>query len=96
MNIKIKIDVTKINKSKLYKGAKGTYLNAVLIDKPTQYNDFMIVEETTEEERKVGKKGEILGNGSYIHAKEQAAQQTAKQDENPFNPINQDDNDLPF
>lgn len=33
MHLKVKIDVTKIDKSALYVGAKGTYLNLVLLEK---------------------------------------------------------------
>ncbi len=84
-NIKIKIDVTKINKAKLYKGEKGTYLNAVLIEKSTDYSDYMIVEETTEAERKEGLKGAILGNGSIIKPKEHTAtEQPQPNDDLPF------------
>ena len=69
--ISIKIDVTKINKSRLYVGAKGTYLNCTLIDTPnSEYGDYMIVEETTKEEREAGTKGTILGNGKIIKPKQ--------------------------
>ena len=33
MHLKVRIDVTKIDKSALYVGAKGTYLNLVLLEK---------------------------------------------------------------
>jgi len=33
MHLKVKIDVTKIDKSALYVGSKGTYLNLVLLKK---------------------------------------------------------------
>ena len=73
--ITIKIDVTKIDKARLYKGAKGTYLSAVLIPTPeSEYGDYMIVEDVTKDERQDGKKGTILGNGKIIkkaEAKEQ-------------------------
>ena len=77
--ITIKIDVTKINKSRLFKGAKGTYLNCTMIDTPnSEYGDYMIVEETTKEEREAGTKGTILGNGKIIRPKnEQPATQQA-------------------
>jgi hypothetical protein len=65
--ITIKIDVSKIDKSRLYKGKKGTYLSAVLIPTPdSEYGDFMIVEEVSKEERDAGKKGTILGNGKNL------------------------------
>lgn len=62
--ISLKIDVTKIDKSKLFKGKQGTYLDAVLIETPNnQYgDDYMIVQSVSKEEREQGIKGAILGN----------------------------------
>lgn len=63
--IRLKIDVTKIDKSKLYKGDKGTYLSCTLLlnDATDNYgNNGMIVQDTTKEEREAGNKGAILGN----------------------------------
>ena len=69
--IEIKIDVQKINKSRLYKGKQGTYLTAVLIPTPDgKYGDYMVVEEISKEEREAGKKGTILGNGKNLVKKE--------------------------
>lgn len=85
-----KIDVKKIDKDRLYKGEKGTYLDIVLI--PTPDNKFgdthMIVQSVSEEERKAGKRGAILGNAKLIGGKvapltEGSAEDTA-------------DDDLPF
>lgn len=58
-----KIDVTKIDKDRLFKGEKGTYLDIVLIETPkSEYGDYMIVQSVTKEEREAGQRGEILGN----------------------------------
>ena len=68
--ISLKIDVTKIDKSRLFRGKKGTYLNAVLIETPDgEYGDYMIVEEITYEERQGGKRGTILGNGKILQGR---------------------------
>ena len=82
MNIKIKINVLAIDKLKLFKGGKGTYLDAILIETPGgQYSDFMIVQDTTTEERAKGIKGAVLGNASYFKPKvEQTAAQVAPQE----------------
>jgi hypothetical protein len=67
--IKLKIDVSKIDKSKLFKGQKGTYLDAVLFlnDEVDQYgNNGMIVQSVTKEEREKGIRGAILGNASPV------------------------------
>lgn len=63
--IRLKIDVTKIDKAKLFKGEKGTYLSCTLLlnDATDNYgNNGMIVQDTTKEEREAGNKGAILGN----------------------------------
>lgn len=89
MNIQTaKIDVTKIDKSRLYKGQKGTYLDVVLIPTPqSEYGDFMIVQQVSKEERDKGIKGEILGNGKVMgEAKSQPepTQTSATEDDLPW------------
>ena len=83
--IKLNLDVTKINKEKLFKGEKGIYLNCVLIPTPdNQYgNDYMIVEDTTKEEREAGTKGAILGNAKLYKFEEKPAE-PSNNDEVPF------------
>lgn len=62
--ITLKIDVTKIDKARLFKGAKGTYLDLVLIPTPGgQYGDYMIKQSVTKEERAQNVQLPILGNG---------------------------------
>lgn len=67
MIISARIDVTKIDKSKLYKGAKGTYLDITLLENrngPDQYgNAYMVVQDLGKDARQKGEKGAILGNG---------------------------------
>jgi hypothetical protein len=69
MIIRASINITKIDKSKLFAGKNGTYLDIALLENrngPDQYgNNFMIVQETTKEEREKGIKGAILGNGKF-------------------------------
>jgi hypothetical protein len=96
-NIKLKIDVTKIDKNRLFTKTKNgaKYLDAVLIETPNgQYSDFMIVESITKEEREAGKKGTIIGNGDFF-------QQRPKDEAEPIEEIQTSDlnsgqNDLPF
>lgn len=67
--ISLKIDVTKIDKARLFKGEKGTYLDATFLynDEPDQYeNNGMIVQAVSEEERKQKVRGTILGNGKVV------------------------------
>lgn len=68
-NIALKIDVKKLDKTKLYQGEKGLYLDATIImkDEPDQYGNIgMIVQNVTKEEREKGVKGAILGNARYL------------------------------
>ena len=77
-----KMDVTKIDKARLFKGTKGIYLDFALMehDHPDQYgNDFMVVQSVSKEERLKGVKGAILGNGKYAGGKKTQPTQTASQ-----------------
>jgi len=63
--IQIKIDVLKIEKCRLFKGAKGTYLDATLImrEEPDQYGNIgFITQQISKEEREAGAKAPIIGN----------------------------------
>lgn len=63
--IAIKIDVTKIDKERLFQGKKGSYLDATVFlnDEEGQYGDNgMITQSVSKEEREAGVKGNILGN----------------------------------
>jgi len=88
--LRLSLDVSKIDKSKLYKGKKGVYLNAAVLlkDEPDQYgNDGMIVQDVSKEEREQGIKGAILGNGKWAGQRptgEQVAADIDDGDEIPF------------
>lgn len=66
LGISIKIDVTKIDKSRLFKGEKGTYLDLTTmidLDELDQYgNNGFIAQSVSKEERQNGVKTPILGN----------------------------------
>jgi hypothetical protein len=65
----LKIDVKKIDKKRLFEGAKGVYLDAVLFldSEPDQYeNNGMITQSVSKEEREAGVKGNILGNAKIM------------------------------
>ena len=83
ISVALKIDVTKIDKSKLFKGAKGTYLDASVfidLDNEDQYgNHGMITQQVSKEDREVGIKGAILGNGKIVWRDEQQAPQQKPQ-----------------
>mgnify|MGYP000185300727 CR=1 FL=1 len=90
VGVSLKIDVSKIDKSRLFKGAKGTYLDATVfidIDELDQYgNSGMITQDVKKEEKQQGVKGAILGNckvfwndGGSQQAQQQAQQRPAPQ-----------------
>jgi hypothetical protein len=63
--LRLKIDVTKIDKARLFKGEKGTYLDCTLLynEATDQYgNNGMITQDVSKEDREAGNKGAILGN----------------------------------
>jgi len=74
-----KLDVTKITKEKLYKGAKGTYCNITisLNDEIDTYgNNVSVYEEQTKEERDQKAPRNYLGNGKVFWSNDGQAQQT--------------------
>ena len=98
---RIKIDVTKIDKTALYKGEKGTYHDVTLMDNregPDQYgNDGFVVQDIGRERREAGEKGPILGNWKHVGqspAKPATKHETAKS--NAFQPQEDKVDDIPF
>ena len=67
--ISASIDLTKINKSKIYEGKKGKYypITIVLNDEPGQYGDSgYIMTEQTKDERDAKAAKEYLGNVKVV------------------------------
>jgi hypothetical protein len=66
IGISIKIDVTKIDKARLFKGEKGTYLDLTTfidLDEQDQYgNNGFISQSVSKEEREAKVQTPILGN----------------------------------
>lgn len=89
--VTLKIDVSKIDKERLFKGQKGTYLDAVVFldTEADQYgNNGMIVQSVSKEERAAGERGAILGNARIIGAPVAPEEVTAGDEE--------EEDDLPF
>lgn len=79
--LRLKIDVTKLDKSAFFKGNKGTYadITVLLKDEPDQYgNDGMIVQDVGKERREAGEKGPILGNAKWAGQKQPQRQASPK------------------
>ena len=83
--IRAKIDVTKIDKSLLFKGKKGTYLdlNIWINDKPDKYgNDCSIAQKM-----KKGQDANYIGNGKFFTPEAVAI---------PADDLPSESSDLPF
>jgi len=94
--ITAKIDVSKIDKSALYKGKKGTYLNVTLIEREDDFgNSHMVFQDIGKERREAGEKGPILGNGRTITHPDTKKAEQAPPKPAPQSPV-EDDEDLPF
>lgn len=104
--VNLKIDVTKIDKARLFRGQKGTYLDATVfidIDNKDQYdNNGMITQSVSKEEKEQGVKGNILGNvqvfwREYNNAKQSAHNAGVNQAQQVIaQPVNDFDDSIPF
>jgi hypothetical protein len=63
-----KIDVSKIDKTKLYQGKTAKYLDIMLIPSSNDKygNDYMIVQSLPKADRDAGVRGAILGNAKIL------------------------------
>jgi single-stranded DNA-binding protein len=100
--IKLKIDVTKLDKNLFFKAKSGAVyadLDFWMTDEDDQYGQCgMIRQDVGAERRKAGEKGNILGNGKPLQPRQPAAQA-----QNSFKPtaqastaIEDEDDDIPF
>ena len=84
----LQLDVLKIEKGRLYKGEKGTYLNCTIIwhDEPDQYgNAGFVVQNVSKEEREKGVKGAILGNVKHNKGEQKTStEEQSNSDDLPF------------
>ena len=73
IGITLSLDVTKIDKTRLYKGAKGTYLDLTTfidVDSKDQYenNGFITQSQTKEERESDAERPPILGNVKVFYS----------------------------
>ena len=95
IGVSFKLDVKKIDKARLFQGAKGTYLDFtgfIDLDNLDQYgNSGFIAQDITKEEKDSGVQGNILGNskvfwkegGQAPQANQQANQSPPQQQQPP-------------
>jgi hypothetical protein len=96
IGVSLKIDVTKIDKVRLFKGEKGTYLDCTTfidIDEKDQYeNNGFISQDVSKEEKNNGVQGNILGNCKVFWSNN--SQEPRQQSNQANNPV--PDDDIPF
>lgn len=94
--LNVSINLNKVDKTKLIKGAKGTYLslNIAVNDEKDQFdNDCSVWENQTKEEREAKASKNYLGNGKVVwSSEEQVLTGSTKSTKNA--PVEVDD--LPF
>jgi len=101
IGLTISIDVTKIDKTRLFKGKKGVYMDlTTFIDtkNPDQYEQHgFISQSSSKEEREQGIKTPILGN-CKVFFDSTASQSSETPVEGPNDPIpsGDDSEDIPF
>lgn len=87
LGISIRIDVTKIEKARIYKGEKGSYIDLTTFidtDKKDQYdNHGFIAQSVSKEEREQGIKTPILGNCKVFFSDLQGQQQAPQGQQAP-------------
>jgi hypothetical protein len=102
VGVSLKIDVTKIDKARLFEGKKGKYLDAtVFIDLAfaDEYgNNGMITQDVSKQEKESGERGAILGNAKVFWQGEGKQQQrpVAPSVSGPAGGFDDDPEDLPF
>jgi hypothetical protein len=101
IGVSFKIDVTKIDKARLFVGQKGKYLDATVfidLDELDQYgNSGMITQDVSKEERQAGTKGAILGDSKVFWRDEGQAPQASKPQANSRpDPVDDFEDNIPF
>ena len=98
------INVTKIDKTALYAGKNGKYLNIVFFDNkdgPDQYgNNGFVTQDIGKERRLAGERGPIIGNWKWDEAPRGQAQPPAGSYDNAAAvsaaTVGAEDDDIPF
>ena len=99
VGISVKLDVTKIDKARLFKGEKGTYLDLttfVDLDQKDEYdNNGFVTQSPTKEERDSKTQLPILGNVKVFY-KDQGSQPQQQPATQQPGIANDDWDDIPF
>lgn len=104
LGISLKIDVTKIDKARIFEGKKGKYIDLttfVDLNNASEFGDHgFIAHSVSKEEREGGVQGAIIGNAKVFYSDTQQAQQQPRQAQQrqqaPMPQDDFDDQDIPF
>ena len=105
VGLSVRIDVTKIDKERLYKGEKGTYLDLTTFidtENKDQYeNNGFISQSVSKEEREGGVQTPILGNVRVIYqdgngSKNSPLQVSIDEQVSLSDQLNELEDDIPF
>lgn len=77
IKISLKKSALRAAKWKEHKGEE--YLDVVLVDKKTEYNDGFAAADVSKEERLAGKRGEIVGNWKVLGGAKPQGEHPARQ-----------------
>ena len=97
VGLKLKIDVTKIDKARLFKGQKGTYLDATIfvdLDQQDEYGNNGMITQSWKDQQKG--EGAILGNGAIFWRDQEAPAQQPTNNVGNTAPSFDADSDIPF
>ena len=97
IGVSLKIDVTKIDKAKLFSGKKGTYLDAtafINIDELDQYGNSGMITQSVEKDSQ--DKGAILGNAKVFWREDGQKPSGQPEKGRPAELDDFEDSDLPF
>ena len=97
VGLSLKIDVTKIDKARLFKGQKGTYLDATIfvdLDQQDEYGNNGMITQSWKDQQKG--EGAILGNGAIFWRDQSAPAQQPVNSGGNGGPNFDVDDDIPF
>jgi|DEB0MinimDraft_6_1074348.scaffolds.fasta_scaffold00570_15 hypothetical protein len=94
IGVNLKIDVTKIDKTRIFEGKNGKYVDMVCFVDTEEQDQFgnhgRIDQSVSKEEKQQGVKGPILGN-ARVFWKDEQTQQTKQESQDKF-----EDDSIPF
>ena len=96
VGVELKIDVTKIDKDKLFNGKKGTYLDATVfidLDIEDKFGNSGMITQKVEKDSE--DRGAILGNAK-IFWRENSTQKASNPTAPKANPVPEFSDDIPF